>query len=607
MKNLLLTAAAFFGFAAASMGQTLPNYLPADGLVGWWPFNGNANDESGNANNGVVNGAALTNDRFTNSNSAYNFDGNDDVINIPNNFANQIDSVMSISMWYKMQDNTDHQSLFLREGYNFNGSKTWILSMDGENYFRYYTDCCTYTGGSSGSSLYDSWQNIVVVFSNYNVKSYINGVLVSNSNLSTPFAWSPQPILIGESAGTGNTSYPFLGQIDDIGIYNRALSQEEITALYTGEPVNPPTTCNPLPANLQNGLVGYWPLCGNANDESGNGNDGVVDGAALTNDRFANSNSAYNFDGNDDVINIPNNFANQIDSVMSISMWYKMQDNTDHQSLFLREGYNFNGSKTWILSMDGENYFRYYTDCCTYTGGSSGSSLYDSWQNIVVVFSNFNVKSYINGVLVSNSNLSTPFAWSPEPILIGESAGTGNTSYPFLGQIDDIGIWNRALTVDEVQQLYTNNACTFTVYDTLTIENVVNVYDTTTVIETLYDTVTVVETLYETVYDTVLVSTTDTLIINTLITAVQPAQENTFLVYPNPAGSQITINNGNVGILGGYTMRITNSAGQEVYNQNITQTEVTLGLSTWGGNGLYVLYILDPQGEIIAVKQIVLQ
>ncbi len=62
-----------------------------------------------------------------------------------------------------------------------------------------------------------------------------------------------------------------------------------------------------------------------------------------------------------------------------------------------------------------------------------------------------------------------------------------------------------------------------------------------------------------------------------------------------------------MGILGGYTLRITNSAGQEVYNQNITQAEVTLDLSNWGGNGLYVLYITDPQGEIIAVKQIVLQ
>ena len=54
-KLLLLTLAALPLFAAAQV----PSYVPANGLVGWWPFNGNANDESGNGNNGTVNGATL--------------------------------------------------------------------------------------------------------------------------------------------------------------------------------------------------------------------------------------------------------------------------------------------------------------------------------------------------------------------------------------------------------------------------------------------------------------------------------------------------------------------------------------------------------------------
>jgi hypothetical protein len=62
MKNVLLTAAALICVASASIGQSLPAYLPADGLVGWWPFNGNANDESGNGNDGynyLFNGSAF--------------------------------------------------------------------------------------------------------------------------------------------------------------------------------------------------------------------------------------------------------------------------------------------------------------------------------------------------------------------------------------------------------------------------------------------------------------------------------------------------------------------------------------------------------------------
>ncbi|MBK7683481.1 MAG: hypothetical protein IPJ26_13910 [Bacteroidetes bacterium] len=53
----------------------IPNYVPSNGLVGWWPFNGSANDESGNGNNGVINGVTLVADRFGNANQAYSFNG----------------------------------------------------------------------------------------------------------------------------------------------------------------------------------------------------------------------------------------------------------------------------------------------------------------------------------------------------------------------------------------------------------------------------------------------------------------------------------------------------------------------------------------------------
>ena len=62
-------------FASNVMAQNIPSYVPTNGLVGWWPFNGNANDESGNGNNGIPNGSILTTDRNGNINSAYHFDG----------------------------------------------------------------------------------------------------------------------------------------------------------------------------------------------------------------------------------------------------------------------------------------------------------------------------------------------------------------------------------------------------------------------------------------------------------------------------------------------------------------------------------------------------
>ncbi len=65
----------FIAMTVSVQSQTLPSYLPTNGLVGWWPFNGNANDESGNGNHGTVNGVTLAADRFGNANRSFMFNG----------------------------------------------------------------------------------------------------------------------------------------------------------------------------------------------------------------------------------------------------------------------------------------------------------------------------------------------------------------------------------------------------------------------------------------------------------------------------------------------------------------------------------------------------
>lgn len=98
MKNaMLLLVAIFIGMSVMSQ---VPSYVPTNGLVGYWPFNGNANDESGNGNNGVVNGATLTSDRFGNVGKAYSFDGLSNFIEVANNSSLQNTQAFSISAWF---------------------------------------------------------------------------------------------------------------------------------------------------------------------------------------------------------------------------------------------------------------------------------------------------------------------------------------------------------------------------------------------------------------------------------------------------------------------------------------------------------------------------
>ena len=97
MKKLLLVLTLAL-CAPMTFAQTVPTYVPTNGLVGYWPFNGNANDESGNNLNGTVNGANLTTDRFNTQNEAYSFAQNQEIY-IPNT-ENLNTYPLTISLWY---------------------------------------------------------------------------------------------------------------------------------------------------------------------------------------------------------------------------------------------------------------------------------------------------------------------------------------------------------------------------------------------------------------------------------------------------------------------------------------------------------------------------
>jgi hypothetical protein len=134
-----------------------------------------------------------------------------------------------------------------------------------------------------------------------------------------------------------------------------------------------------------------------------------------------------------------------------------------------------------------------------------------------------------------------------------------------------------------------------TIYDTLTTQ----VFDTTFITQTVYDTVTIFDTLFTTVIDT--------LIINTTLNLPSPNNENTILIYPNPANDHITIDNGNYLAMAGYSIKITNNTGQQVFTSVINQPQFYIDLSTWSGNGLYYLNLIDPQNNTVTSRKIVIQ
>lgn len=246
MKHLILVLSIVFGIVTESIAQNIPTYIPANGLVGWWPFNGNANDESGNTNNGIANGAILSSDRNGNSNSAYSFDGIDDRIEIAHNDTLNCSQV-SISIWFKAnsyvasnsygphllskrQASGWGDSFQMNIGINQGQNACWADWSIGGNGGIYYNN------SSSLDTL--NWYNLIYTHDSSEVKLYLNGFQVSSISSPGLLSFNNLPLWFGARPNAGGNSAWFSGSLDDIGIWNRALSQQEISDIYNSQSVN---------------------------------------------------------------------------------------------------------------------------------------------------------------------------------------------------------------------------------------------------------------------------------------------------------------------------------------------------------------------------------
>jgi trimeric autotransporter adhesin len=236
MKKILILTTLSFGMLFPIIAQNIPSYVPTNGLVGWWPFNGNANDESGNGNDGTVNGATLTNDRKGVSNNAYFFDGVNDYIEFKTPNLPYLNSDRTISIWFLKRNNNSiwtHTAL----AYGSASKSNSIMIGVGNNNtiaVQGWADDIKLTQNSS-----NKWENITFSLTNGMGKVYYNGLLIATQDLQN---WSTieSVFYLGSRCDLAN-SY-FFGDIDDIAIYNRALTQKEITALYTStSPCTNPT------------------------------------------------------------------------------------------------------------------------------------------------------------------------------------------------------------------------------------------------------------------------------------------------------------------------------------------------------------------------------
>lgn len=230
-----------FAISVSIFGQ-IPNYVPTSGLNAWWSFTGNAHDDSGNGNDGIPVDVVLTTDRFGNNNCAYLFNGTSSHISIKNPFFDNGLSAWTISCWINSSstnnsnNNNNNQCVYntiphngLALSFNWGNSNQYAIWAN-SNPSNANWDLIL-NGKSTSSISINNWNHLVVVKSNTTYSFYLNGILDQTITTSSNTSSYLCKMIIGSTDSTV-VEETFIGKIDDFGVWNRALTSNEITGLF---------------------------------------------------------------------------------------------------------------------------------------------------------------------------------------------------------------------------------------------------------------------------------------------------------------------------------------------------------------------------------------
>lgn len=219
------------GFASDSIQVSVRDLsiIPTGNQICFYPFNGNTNDESGNDYNGINDGAVFVLDRFNSQNSALYFDGIDDKINVTNRTELNFKDAISLNFWMSIEKFYEREQYLISHG---NWERRWKVSIS-NNHLRWTIKT---TSGiidldSETELITDSLYNITLIYSGTELEIYVNGKLDAFINWSGELAESNVDLTIGQSV-PGNINYNFNGILDDIRIYDYALSLDKIKKLF---------------------------------------------------------------------------------------------------------------------------------------------------------------------------------------------------------------------------------------------------------------------------------------------------------------------------------------------------------------------------------------
>jgi hypothetical protein len=449
-------------------------------LVGYWSFNeGNGtiiSDQSGKNNNGTLYLGSSGNTDPSKawspgiSGTALSFDGVDDYVRVPAS-PSLVGTVMSVELWYN-QFELRHMGLV---GQYYNDSDRWVIGTDPANSYKLgvFADGSFRIWADAVASN-NTWYHVVVVWDGSLLKMYVNGKLQSSTSTYNPFT-----IASGATTFIGVSWYSNLvyarwhkGLIDEVRIYNRALSEQEIlehyrnSKYYLASHFGPKTNCREDPGScIDYGLVGYWSFDEGAGttayDASGKGNNGTIYGAKWTQGALAPSKSGafgtgLSFDGVDDYVRVSSSASLKIDTSITLSMWFRAASlPSGVWKVPLVKG---GGDQDYSFQINPDNTLMWWANDLSPSAVPFGTITTGIWYHAVAVYDKNlgKIFVYLNGTLKNpdGTSVTGSITHNDLPLDIGSMGGL----YPFNGLIDEVRIYNRALSEEEIRYLYNRGA-----------------------------------------------------------------------------------------------------------------------------------------------------
>ncbi len=435
---------------------TIINTL-SNGLVAYWPLSKTAYDFSGNGHNGTLDSVTATTDRMGHVSGAYAFNGRSSYISVPNASALNLDSTdFTLNAWVDLSAyNSSYASIVVGKRLTgINNGWSWGITGSLDSPQKVVNLNPGTTPDAKGSIIVglNGWHMISSIYhhTGKTVDIYVDSVFDHTvTGVSGPSASSTAALYIGRDDPSTHTTYFLKGAISDVRIYNRAITTTELGALYKA-------TTAPTQGN-----IAFWPLTNTTQDFSGHRNQGTGYMISPATDRFGNSIGAYSFDGTSSYVSVPDSTLLSLNGTdFTLNAWVNLTSNNSSyaSSVLSKRGAGTNNGWSWGINgslSSPTGVVSYNPGVSPYGTGTVTVGL-NGWHMITSVYDHTSqtFSIYVDNVFDhTTTGVSSPSATSAL-LYIGRDDPATGTSYFLKGALNDIRIYNRALSTTEIGQLY---------------------------------------------------------------------------------------------------------------------------------------------------------